>query len=290
MKTSKNKLVYAMMVISKITGIENRILYYNFIKTLPYSKQKILYTLNEKNTFFLVSTGRTGTTLFANMLNSIGNYYIEHEPVPNEQYFHRRCLEDPLFSYKYINEFRLKEIYFRIKRKSVERYGEVNGALRRNIKDIKNLLGNCSVVQIVRDGRNVVSSVLNRRTFTENDKSYYNMIPDDTVVSKKEWKSFDRFQKIAFMWSAENAYMRKNCDFTVKFEDLIQCYELAQEKLFKPLEIPVDYETWSNFIGQKMNARKDNDDKYKYENWADYQKDFFDKICGNEMRYYGYYE
>ncbi len=289
MQTNRNPTLSALKYISKFSRINTHKLYYRFIRCLPYSQQKVLATLKGKDIFILVSTGRTGTTLFANMLNSIQDCYVEHEPIPNEQYFHRKSLEYPFFSSKYIKDFRLKEIYFRIKKMPISRYGEVNGALRRNIKEIKETLPESRIIHIVRDGRDVVSSVLNRNTLTPDDKNYYGLVPDSSIISKKDWTRFDRFQKIAFMWYAENMYMRNNSDFTVRFEDLISSYELACTNFFSPLNLPIDYETWKKFIGQKMNARKNNKEKFKYENWTEDQKHFFNKVCGKEMKQYGYY-
>jgi hypothetical protein len=172
-QTNINLTLYGLKYIYRLCRIKTHKLYYQFIRFLPYPKQKVLATLNSKDIFILVSTGRTGTTLFANMLNSIQGCCVEHEPVPNEQFFHRKCFEDPDSSDKYVKDFRLKEIYFRIKNMPVSRYGEVNGALRRNIKEIKETLPGTRIVHIVRDGRGVVSSILNRDTLTNKDTNYY---------------------------------------------------------------------------------------------------------------------
>ncbi|MCF8078551.1 MAG: sulfotransferase [Desulfobacterales bacterium] len=288
MQTKKNKINSIFKKLFTNTVYYQK-MYYALIKSTPYSMDDVIRMLNTKRIFFLTSTGRTGTTLFAKMLNSLHGFYVEHEPVVREQYSHRLALENPKFSFAYIKEFRLKEIYIRLKnRKGILRYGETNGAIRRNLKDIKYFLPECRLVQIVRDGRDTISSVLNRHTFTEKDKFYFTMIPHKSIIDNDKWASFNRFQKIASMWCIDNSYMRKNCDFTVRFEDLITDYEYAKFKLFEPLDIEINYAIWKNFVDQKMNPRGKNRSRFSYTSWTKEEKQFFWNECGNEMQIYGY--
>lgn len=63
-------------------------LYYGIIQIIPVKKEKVLSELD--GSFFLItSTGRTGTALFANILNATGEAEVVHEPIIDEQYFHR---------------------------------------------------------------------------------------------------------------------------------------------------------------------------------------------------------
>lgn len=288
MRAKKDKIKSIYQKLFTNTAYYQKI-YYALIKNMPFSEEEVTGLLNAKRIFFITSTGRTGTTLFAKMLNSLHGFYVEHEPVVREQYYHRLCLENPKFSFTYIKYFRLKEIYSRLKnKKDILCYGEVNGALRRNLKDIRYFLPKCRMVQIVRDGRDTISSVLNRHTFTEKDKFYYDMTPDQSIIDNDRWASFDRFQKIAAMWNIDNSYMRKNCDFTVRFEDLLSDYEYAKYKLFEPLDIELNYATWKNFIDQKMNPREKNKSRFSYMRWTKEEKQFFWDECGNEMQLYGY--
>jgi hypothetical protein len=64
---------------------------------------------------------------------------------------------------------------------------------------------------------------------------------------------------------------------------------LTCTNLFYPLNLSIDYEAWKTFIGRKMNARKNNSEKFNYEIWTEVQKRFFNNVCGNEMKQYGYY-
>ena len=259
-------------------------IYFYFIKYIPVNKEKIIKEL-DGNFFLITSTGRTGTTLFANMLNSSGEAQVLHEPIVSEQYFHRLALENKNYSYNYVSEFRLKEIYLR---KTEKIYGEVNSALRRNVKDIKSILPNTTVVHIIRNGYNVVSSVLNRKTLTEDDWCYRNMVPDASIISECEWSKFSRFEKICFMWSEENRWLSENCDVSAKFETLLEDYEYFIKIIANVVDINVSKESWEYFLKKKINPNSSYYDKNKPENWTQEQHDSFSRLCGGEMARYGY--
>lgn len=279
----------ALVRIARVRGDLTRKLRYQLVKAVPGGIDACVKLLNEKEFFLLTSTGRTGTTLFANMLNSVDDYYVEHEPVLSEQYYHKLAMEDPAASFKYIEEFRLKETCLRIRRQeNCRRYGEVNGALRRHLEAINLFVPNCKMVHVIRDGREVVSSILNRTTLTAQDKIYGELMPHESVIDRQRWKAMSRFQKIVAIWNFENSYMSQHCDFTVRFEDLISQYEYAKTKLFEPLAIPVDFRTWQRFVGEKVNSRKKNEDKFSYLNWGEDQKRFFWEECGEQMQAHGY--
>ena len=99
--------------------------------------------------------------------------------------------------------------YHRIKKKNCKIYGEVNGGLRRNIKELKELLPNMRIIHIVRNGKETISSVLNRNTLLKGD-AYYNLQPSCCIIDKKKWTHFTRFEKIAFLWDKSKYKYSKN--------------------------------------------------------------------------------
>jgi len=221
------------------------------------------------------------------MLNAAGTCEVVHEPFSSEQHFHRICLENPLFAEKYLQEFRLKEIFLR---RNTKKYGEVNSALRRVVKDLKKILPKTPTIHIVRNGYDVVSSILNRKTFTGDDKFYRNLVPHESTISKEDWNGFSRFEKICFMWAEENRWLSENCDVTVKFENLIDDYEYFYQHICLPTKIDVNREVWCQHTKSRVNKNKNYEDINNPTEWTTRQHEIFNRICGNEMKRYGYKE
>lgn len=263
---------------------KSHLVYYNIIRFLPMSEERLRKELDGK-IFLITSTGRTGTTLFSNMLDQSSEAQVVHEPVDSEQYFHRLALEDPEFSCKYVSNFRLKDVYLR---KRAKRYGEVNSALRRNVKEIKHCLPKTPIVHVVRDGYDVVSSVLNRKTLTDKDWCYNTMIPHSSIISRDEWLNFSRFEKICFMWAEENRWLSEVCDVSAEFERLIDDYDYFSQMISDVVGIRVTEERWSYFLKKKINPNVSYDKNNSPRNWTAEQHKQFERICGNEMMKYGY--
>lgn len=260
---------------------------YRYIKYKYKDPEYIKKVLNDKQLFLITSTGRTGTVLFSKMLNNVNGSYIVHEPLFQETKYHRLSMENPKFSYSFLKDFRLKEMVYRIEKNNCNRYGEINSCLRRNIKELKELFPSMKIIHIVRDGRQIVSSVLNRNTFLKGD-IYYNLQPSSCIVDKQTWSKFNRFEKITYLWAAENKYMRENSDLTIRFEDIISNYKYFKKNILDILELELDYHTWERFTKKKINKTKQIKINTKFSEWSDKQKEFFKLHCSNEMKQYGY--
>jgi hypothetical protein len=221
------------------------------------------------------------------MLNNINGAYVVHEPLFQETKYHRLAMEDSKFSRSFLEDFRLKETLYRIEKNDCKRYGEVNSGLRRNIKELKELLPNMKIIHIVRNGKEVISSVLNRNTLLKGD-AYYNLKPSASIVDEKKWSTFTRFEKITFLWSAENKYMRENSDLTVRFEDLISDYTYFKKNLLEILDLEIDYNTWEKYVSTKVNINKNIKIDTAFDKWSNDQKEFFNLYCFDEMKRYNY--
>ena len=261
--------------------------HYSYIKNSYKDLDRIKKVLNDKGFFLITSTGRTGTMLFSQMLNYINGTYVVHEPLFQETKYHRLAMEDPKFSRTFLEDFRLKEIFYRLEKNDCKRYGEVNGGLRRNIKELKELIPDMKIIHIVRNGKEIISSVLNRNTLLKGDV-YYNLQPSACIVNEKKWSNFTRFEKITFLWSIENKYMRENSDITVRFEDLISDYSYFKKNILDVLELELDYKIWEKFIRRKVNANKKIKVSTKFDEWSSNQKEFFNLYCSDEMKIYDY--
>lgn len=265
-----------------------RTLYFYCVQLIAPKFEDSVQVLAENKPFLITSTGRTGTKLLAGMLNEIPDVHAVHEPVPEEQFYHMTALMNPETSLSYIRKFRIREMAYRIKKIKCSRYGEINGCLRRHLSALKEVIPFMKRVHLIRDGRNVVSSMLNRRTLTPEDRIYYKMIPPKEDMNPAEWKRLDRFQKICWMWAYENRHMRKGCDFSVRFEDLISEYGYMKENLLIPLDLSLDLSIWKTYASHPINESGHILKKNLYPNWSRNEKKYFWKVCGPEMERFQY--
>ncbi|QTA83260.1 p-loop domain-containing protein [Desulfonema limicola] len=286
-----NKLITLKQImgylLSKIISL--RVAYFYLIKIIGPNYEDSVKILRSKKPFLITSTGRTGTTLLAKMLNAISENYIVHEPVQEEQYYHAQAIMNHIEALPYIENFRLSEMAYRINKTNCNRYGEVNSALRRHIVELKNRAPFFTIIHIIRDGRNVVTSMLNRNSLTINDRVYNTMIPPKKDINPEEWSVMNRFQKICWMWAYENRYMREHCDYSVRFENLISDYEYFRQNILVPLNLNLSYEIWEQFIKNPVNTNDSVIKSNSYKEWTDEQKAYFWEICGPEMKQFGYF-
>lgn len=259
-------------------------IYYWVISNIPIAREDITSRLDGR-VFFVTSTGRTGTAMISKMLNNVDGLNVRHEPVPKEQLYHRYSLENPAYSSGYVNKFRMKEIFLRQKDYP---YGEVNSAIRRFVPEIKSYMPNVPVVHIVRNGKDVVSSILNRASLTERDPVYYGFSPHDSIIAPQEWDEMNRFEKICFLWNEENKWLSQVADATVKFEDLISDYETFDSKLCQIIGVKVPKSLWFSECTVTINKNKSYLDSHKCENWTDAQKNSFKRLCHDQMNAHGY--
>ena len=277
-----NRVLYSLKL--------NHIYYFFHYKYIRYRFKDldgIIKVLNDKRFFLITSTGRTGTTLFSQILNNSKGAYVVHEPLFQETKYHRLAMEDPKFSRSFLEEFRLKEVFYRLKKNDCKIYGEVNGGLRRNIKELKDIFPGMKIIHIVRNGKKVIQSMLNRNSLLKGD-AYYNIKPSSCIVDEHEWSKYNRFEKITYLWFAENKYMRENSDLTVRFEDLISDYSYFKKNILDILDLELDYQIWKKFVTRKVNANKKNKNATTFNEWSYDQKRFFKLYCSEEMKLYDY--
>ena len=72
--------------------------------------KKIEKLLEDKNIFFILSIGRSGTQFLANLLNKAKKTYIVHEPVRSDHRAYQEAYRSEKKALNYIENFRRKEI------------------------------------------------------------------------------------------------------------------------------------------------------------------------------------
>jgi len=243
--------------------------------------------IKNKKIFFILATGRSGTKFLSLLLNKSPGAYIVHEPVRWDFRAYKAAFYDDKKAYKYIQEFRKKEIYDRARKREINIYGEVNSVLRRHCNALKKSFPNAKIFHLIRDGRDVVRSSMSRGTMTDNHPSTKKIHPTQKSPWKDKWNNMTQFEKICWYWDVENRYLNKNIKKTLQFEKLISSYKYFKEHLLDPLELKISKETWQ----KEVNSPKNITNKYTTPHWTEWEKgkmDVFNEICGDTMRVNGY--
>jgi len=238
--------------------------------------------------FFGFAIFRSGTAFLATFLNQIApDAVIEHEANVDDYWYYFLALRSEAEAEKYIRDFRLAEIYYRMRNRPEGLYGEINPYLRRHCKALKRQLPRARLFHLVRDGKKVVRSLMSREIMAKNDplRPLAQPPPDDPYVN--QWQAMSRFEKICWLWQSDNKYMRETTGLTLQFETLIRDYDYFRAKLTDPIGIDVSRAAWeenTRLIGNPTPAfRMDS-----WSRWSDSERDVFRAICGKEMEACGY--
>jgi hypothetical protein len=267
----------------------SHLLYRKKIGLIPVSEQKIRQWFNTKRTFFIVSTGRTGTKWLVELLNLCTNALVEHEPVPMETIAHKAAMGSMTVADKYIKQFRLKEIYLRVAKKhpDLKIYGEVNGILRRHLVPILTYIPRVKMIHLVRNGKDVVRSIMSRGTYSGKHPVYHDFRPPIVDRFSERWERLSEFEKTCWVWQWENRFMRQHIDLRARIEDITSSYALFKKQILEPLDLHLEETVWKAQAQRPKNVSP----KYtlgNYDHWTLEQKDQFVHICGKEMQHYGY--
>jgi hypothetical protein len=268
----------------KIPNMLGNLGFYN-----KYSWKKI--SLN-----FVISTGRTGTKFLAKHLNEIEGVLALHEPKPDFLLLANKFIRNEVTISEAKNAIDSNRRYIlrNICSGEYKRYVESNNRLYSLIPIINILFNNPKIVHVIRDGRDVVTSGMNRFWYKEKDP-FERMEPgwfnNNNYI--KLWPKMSRFQKICWYWQKKDSIIQELCKqsnnvITVKFEDIFKTknhagyykildfFDLRKSKISKPE------------FKNKVNINY----KYSFPEWKNWDKKLissFNKICGKHMRSLGYY-
>ncbi|MFW9867188.1 MAG: sulfotransferase [Candidatus Thorarchaeota archaeon] len=251
------------------------------------SPSKINNWFETKEIFFILAIGRSGTKFFSQLLDKSENSYIVHEPVRSDFRAYKEAFFSERKAYKYFKNFRKKEIYLRAKLKNFEIYGEVNSVMRRHCNAIREVFPKVKILHLIRDGRDVVRSMMARKTMTSEDQNTNNIRPTKENPWYDKWVNMNRFEKLCWYWDVENRYLHENVEKTIYFEKLISDYEYFNKKLLTPLNLNIPQEVWEMEVKSPKNKTK----KHAITHWKDWNPErleSFSKICGETMKSLGY--
>ena len=243
---------------------------------------------NEKKFFFILSIGRSGSMFLADLLNKDEKNLVLHEPTRLDFLAYSQAFQEAQMTYDYISEFRKKLIYSHNHLSELSQYGEVNSLLRRHAQSIRQNIPNVKVFHLVRDGRDVVRSMMARRTFTKKDPFSMIIHPNKKDDYYGDWSEMDRFERLCWYWWIENKYLADTIGNPLIFEKLIKDYDYIQDNLLIPLGIDINRESWEDKINQPKNSTTQHAIPH-WSKWKPERVEQFEKICGSLMEGFGYY-
>lgn len=241
-----------------------------------------------KRFFFGYGIFRSGTTFLADFLNRHAkNAVVQHEANVNDYWFYAKAMHSDKEALRYAKEYRKAEIYFRTRELHYQVYGEINPFLRRHCHAMKLAFPGSTQFQIVRDPKNVLRSLMSRELFDRKDPMGKVIFPPANDPYAEKWSTMSRFEKLCWLWSADNRFIRENTDHVILFEKLRIDFDYFDENVLRFLDLELNADIWNDEMGKVFNSTP----RYtfpKYAEWTAEQKRQFDIICGEEMAYYGY--
>jgi hypothetical protein len=249
--------------------------------------QEIETWFQNRKVIFIFSLGRSGSMFLADLLNEDPKVTVFHEPTRVDFFAYLNAFYQPALALEYLLGFRKKFIYHLGTRRGVKGYSEVNSILRRHVQAINEGIPGARSIHLVRDGRDVVRSMMARRTYTNRDPITRFIRPREGEAYQEDWSTMSRFEKLCWYWWHENTYLMEHINGFARFEDLIGDYGYFSEYILEPLGIHVPVEIWQKKVEQPKNVTH----KHLISHWRDWGEEYkikFNKICGNLMEKMGY--
>ncbi len=252
------------------------------------SEEEIREWVDRKRLFFGFGLIRSGTTFLANFLNRVvPDAVIEHEANVVDYWYYPQALHSEPDAEKYIREYRLPEIVYRMRHRPGNLYGEINPFLRRHCRALQKLLPRARFFHLVRDGRKVVRSIMSRQTLDRTDPVGHLIRPPHDDPYAGAWEKMSRFEKICWLWQFDNRYLRESTGITLPFERLITDWDYFKKELADRIGIDVSQEVWQDY-SRRVGNPTPTFRMGQWSSWAGLERDQFIAICGKEMKACGY--
>lgn len=207
--------------------------------------------------FFVLSTGRAGSRTVAATLSQSPDCVCLHEPHPQ--------LIEEATRYRY-GELAGKEVARTLadsRPRTVEGkiYGEANNRLSLVVPVLRDVFPESRFVWLVRDGRDFVTSALQRAWFQPGGEASSNLWetwrPQGDrlgVVDPDEWASWTAFRRVCWLWAYQNRLIQQDLEGAGD----ARCWLLRLEELSESLDelatfLGIERTSWSV---PRMNARQ----------------------------------
>jgi len=237
---------------------------------------------------FITSTGRTGTGYFKYLFNdTVKNTYALHEPQPAFRSRAGRLIREGK-KFGDVTYFKTPRLY-RHAMQSQEVYIECNYHLASAIDVVRDAFPKAPIIHLVRDGRSIVTSWLNRYRYITNDHITPEQVRDADAMSK--WDKWNPLQKLAWHWCVINRNAQKhNPDLFLKFEEV---FTQENTRLFEILELIGGLEYDKNEVLDTLKIKRNATKQEffpKYKDWPELWREQFWEIAGDTMEHFDYKE
>jgi hypothetical protein len=263
----------------------------DFVKVKLFARGKeeeIGRWFDSREIFFGFAIYRSGTAFLATFLDQVvQNAVIKQEANVNDYWFYHLALQSQHEAEKYIDGFRLAEIYHRMRGRPEPLYGEINPYLRRHVMALRRKLPKARLFHLVRDGRDVVRSLMSRELLDRTDPLGRLTYPPPGDPYERKWQGMTRLEKMCWLWQSDNQYLRQSTGRTVQFEKLITDFDYFKTNLADFLGIEIPETIWRQYTSRVGNPTQ----VFRMENWSRWSpvdRKVFGDICGEEMRACGY--
>lgn len=244
--------------------------------------------IESKKLFFIFSLGRSGTQFLTRVLNNDLNTMVFHEPVRRDILEYAKSFDNNYNYSEYIKGFRSRFIETKVENTDVLVYGEVNSLLRRHAVAIMDEIPNVKGFYLIRDGRDVVRSMMSREGMSDT-WLYKKISPKHDDKFLNAWPTMNQFEKCCWVWASENTILYEQFGPALKFEILLKDYIYFKSKLLDPLDLNIGIDEWQK---ERLIKSENKTKKFTcepYSQWSVVWKDTFWKICGDMMQKNGYH-
>jgi hypothetical protein len=242
--------------------------------------------ISGREIFFILGMGRSGTTFISALLEKSHEISSFHESFGDRDAL-VNAYWNKIDAREYVCGYRKALICSRLLLSKQKKYCEVNSYLRYHVDYLKEAF--CSkVFHLVRDGRLVVRSMMNRKTLSGNDKGHSDLLsPQADDPLSINWSHLDRFQRVCWYWNHANTFLLDRNLLKIRLEDVTESYELLKNQVLSPLGISIPYRTWKEETHLPKNIGT-NKIFPGWTRWTLKQKKNFEVICGKTMEKLGY--
>lgn len=203
---------------------------------LALAPTKVQTAVTSTRMFFVVGLGRSGTTFLQRILSTAPELAVYHETSTDRNAL-VEAYWNPDAAARYLAGRRERLIAARMLSSRCHCYGEVNSYLRYHVDALQDRWSS-AVFHIVRDGRAVVRSTMNRDSFTPADRDHTGRLsPQKGDPVAEQWPTMDRFQRACWYWAESNQFLIKRGLPLIRLEDVISSYEEFSNQVTTPLGI-----------------------------------------------------
>jgi glycosyltransferase involved in cell wall biosynthesis len=271
----------------------NADLQFSGVSQINDSNNNAFSHLKEKNIFFVLSTGRSGTQTIARSLAEIPDCVCLHEPTP------QLITESSAYRYGRIDVGKLAKVIAETRHPVIngKLYGESNQTLSLLVPVLTEVFPDAKFIWLIRNGLDVVASIYSRQWYTghsTNHSRYEDCPPiekewiDGRImgdlcgdVAPAKWKSMDPFARCCWYWAYTNRIIENDLN---KFVTINNSTIVRLEEIDRDLTGVIDWLGLS--IPLKMKVQRHNRAHYKlhtWQKWSKSERQTFLYWCGPSM-------